>query len=284
MDDRPIGVFDSGFGGVSVLAAATQVLPQEDFIFFGDNLHAPYGDRTPQEVLRYTHESIDTLVSLGCKAIVIACNTATSAAGATLRAELSLPIIGMEPALKPAALLPQDGRVIVMATAMTLALEKFHNLMQLYGQDALPVPCPGLVELVEMGETNGPRIQARLEALLAPCLNEPVKAVVLGCTHYIFLRRALTDFLPKGVALVDGNLGTVRQLQKQLARHGLLKREPVAPDGPDATAANVPPIPGTLTFLSSSPDAAIPQRMRTLFAAALADLDIACISHATTVQ
>lgn len=284
VDSRPIGVFDSGFGGVNVLAAAVQKLPEEDFIFLGDNLHAPYGDRTPEEVLHYTRQSVIRLMDLSCKAIVIACNTATSAAAAELRKELALPIIGMEPALKPAALLPYDGSVLVMATAMTLNLDKFHKLMNRYGQNAIPVPCPGLVELIEAGETDGSRIQAKLSELLSPHLNRPVKAVVLGCTHYLFLKQALGRFLPKGVALVDGNEGTARELQRQLAIRGLLRS--LNPAGETAYAPSRPSaIPsGTLTFLSTLPQEAILARMHEWFALALLDVGTACNSTGDTLK
>lgn len=270
MDDRPIGVLDSGFGGVNVLAEAARLLPGEDFIFLGDNLHAPYGDRTPDEVLAFTRATVLQLVGLGCKAIVIACNTATSVAADALRAEYRLPIIGMEPALKPAALLPQDGAVLVMATTMTLQLNKFHHLMERYGQDAVPVPCPGLVELIEAGETDGPRIRQKLAELLGPWMQRPVKAIVLGCTHYLFLRPALTAFLPAGVALVDGNLGTAKRLEAQLAARGLLRE-----NGGE---------PGRITFLSTAPDAEIPRRMQAWFARACLQLSPACNSPTRAVQ
>ena len=288
MDPRPIGLMDSGFGGVNVLAAAVRRLPEEDFIFLGDNLHAPYGDRTPEEVLHYTRQAVNQLISLGCKAIVIACNTATSAAAAALREELSLPIIGMEPALKPASMLPCDGSVLVMATAMTLKLEKFQHLMDRYGQNALPVPCPGLVELIEAGELEGPRIQALLDQLLSPHLRRPIKAVVLGCTHYVFLKRALAAYLPEGVALVDGNAGTARELEHQLALHGLLRVPQNAQGG--SGPCDQPPIPletlrtGHLTFLSTSPDETIPRRMREWFFRAMAETDAACISPSDGVE
>jgi glutamate racemase len=136
-------MFDSGFGGVSVLAETVRLLPAEQFLFLGDNRNAPYGDRAVEEVLDFTRQGVDRLIRLGCKAIVIACNTATSAAAGTLRRELPLPIIGMEPALKPAALLPRNGAVLVMATAMTLRLKKFRSLMERYGRDAVPVPLSG---------------------------------------------------------------------------------------------------------------------------------------------
>ncbi len=273
MDARPIGVFDSGFGGITVLAEVAKLLPGEDLIFLGDNLHAPYGDRSPAEVLAYTRAAVDLLLAQDCKAIVIACNTATSAAGAAVRQAYNLPIIGMEPALKPAELLPGEGNVLVMATAMTLRLEKFHLLMQRYGQHAIPVPCPGLVELIEAGEVAGERMQAMLHALLSPHLKDPVKAVVLGCTHYVFLRPTLAAFLPGSVQLVDGNLGTARQLHAQLMQHDLLRdSEPAAPGG------------RTIRFASTAPGDAIPRRMEAWFARALALAGAACISQTGTVQ
>ena len=217
MDTRPIGVFDSGFGGLSVLAEATRLLPQEDFIYFGDNRNAPYGDKTQQEVLGHIHTVVERLIEENCQAILIACNTATSVAAGELRQELQLPIIGMEPALKPASLLPGDGVVLVMATAMTLRLEKFKRLMEQYGQNAIPVPCSGLVEYVESGEVDSPRVRALLTRLLEPYMRKPVKAVVMGCTHYVYLRRTLSQMLPPSIILMDGNVGTVLQHVHQRA-------------------------------------------------------------------
>lgn len=221
MDDRPVGFFDSGLGGISVLGEALRVLPNENYLYFGDTLHIPYGDKPPEQVLRYAHEAADQLIARGCKAIVIACNTATSVAAAALREELSLPIIGMEPALKPASLLPGEGKVLVLATRNTLALPKFQRLMERYGSDAIPLPCPGLMECVEAGELEGPRVETLLSRLLVPYANEPIKAVVLGCTHYPFLKKTIARFFSPGVALIDGNLGTVRQLGRRLAEEGL---------------------------------------------------------------
>ncbi|MDD3214104.1 MAG: aspartate/glutamate racemase family protein, partial [Eubacteriales bacterium] len=230
-----------------------------------------YGDRTAEEVLDFSRQAIQKLISMDCKAIVIACNTATSAAANVLRDELSLPIIGMEPALKPAALLPGEGNVLVMATAMTLKLPKFRALMTRYGQHAVPVPCPGLVELIEAGETDGPRIRSKLAELLSPYLTRPVKAVVLGCTHYVFLKPALRAYLPPQIALVDGNEGTVRQLKNQLLQRGLLNTSP-AVQATDTTEA-APERDGKLVFLSTSPDPDIPVRMREWFRIALRTMD-----------
>ena len=226
MDNRPVGFLDSGLGGISVLGEALRVLPQENYLYFGDTRNIPYGDKPPETVYQYTHAAVERLISLGCKAIVIACNTATSVAAAQLRQELPLPIIGMEPALKPASLLPGDGRVLVMATHNTLKLPKFQALMSLYGQNAIPLPCSGLMECVEDGELSGPRVEGLLEGLLLPYRQENIKAVVLGCTHYPFLRQTISRFFSPDVELVDGNLGTVRQLRRRLEQEDLLSAGP----------------------------------------------------------
>ena len=226
MDQRPVGFLDSGLGGISVLGEAMRLLPEENFIYFGDTRHIPYGDKPPEVVYQYTHDAVSRLLAEGCKAIVIACNTATSVAAARLRAELDVPIIGMEPALKPAALLEGEGKVLVMATRVTLALPKFESLMERFGQDAIRVPCPGLMECVERGIFDGPEVEAVLTDLLAPFRETPVKAVVLGCTHYPFLRQTIARFFPPHVQLVDGNLGTARQLMRRLEAADLLSPGP----------------------------------------------------------
>lgn len=238
MDNRPIGFFDSGLGGISVLGEALRQLPKEDYVYFGDTLHMPYGDKPPAQVLAYTHDAIDQLIGLDCKAIVLACNTATSVAAGELREELHLPIIGMEPALKPASLLDGAGQVLVMATQVTLSQPKFRILMQQYGKDAIPIPCPGLMECVEAGELHGERVETLLCSLLRPYLNLKIKSVVLGCTHYIFLKDTIAAFFPPNVPLIDGNAGTVRQLGRRLAQENLL-----------SSAKG-----GSITFLSSKED------------------------------
>ena len=222
MDQRPIGVFDSGFGGISVLATAAALLPAERFVYIGDNLHAPYGSLPEKTIMAYTRKSIQFLIDSECKAIVIACNTATSVAAAALRRELPLPIIAMEPALKPASMAAGDGPVLVLATEVTLKLPKFRCLMESYGKHAVPIPAPKLVPAIEAGMTEGPAMEALLREYLGPWLEQPVKAVVLGCTHYVFLRKALRAFLPETVLLIDGNEGTARQLKKRLTQENLL--------------------------------------------------------------
>ncbi len=225
-DERPIGMLDSGVGGVSVLAEAMRLLPSEDFVYYGDEKNAPYGDQTAEAVLGHVRAVVKELLDRRCKAVLIACNTATSVAAAALRQELTLPVIGMEPALKPAASLPGDGLVLVMATAVTLSQDKFMRLMALYGEHARPVPCAGLMERVEAGALDTAETRALLEGYLAPYKDQRVKAIVLGCTHYVFLRPTLRRLVGPDVELVDGNAGTVRQLKRRLAEEGLLRFEP----------------------------------------------------------
>ncbi|MBQ8312590.1 MAG: glutamate racemase [Clostridia bacterium] len=216
----PIGVFDSGVGGISVLGELRRALPREDFLYFGDNLHAPYGTKPEQEVLGYVRSVMDYLIAQDVKAVVIACNTATSVAAATLRAELDLPIIGMEPALKPASEQRRGGQILVLATPMTLRLPKFQALYQRYGEGAHPLPCPGLMELVETQAFDQARRYLQ-EHFLAYDMSQ-VDAVVLGCTHYVFLRPILQEILPPHVLVLDGNAGTARQLARVLEQRDLL--------------------------------------------------------------
>ena len=249
LDQRPIGLLDSGLGGIGVLGEALRQLPNEDYVYYGDTANAPYGDKAPEEVLGLVHQAVERLIELRCKAIVIACNTATSVSAGKLRQELDLPIIGMEPALKPASQLPGDGKILVMATRVTLALPKFQALMAQYGRDAVPVPCPGLMECVERGELEGPKVTALLQQLLGPWLSQPVKAVVLGCTHYPFLRKTIAALFPAGTPLIDGNAGSVRQLRRRLEEQNLLSDRQK---------------PGRIPFLSSSEDPSVLQRMQTM--------------------
>lgn len=165
---------------------------------------------------------VERLIRENCKAVVIACNTATSVAAAGLRAKYDFPVIGIEPALKPASLLEGEGKIAVLATRVTLALPKFGHLMELYGKDALPVPCSGLMECVEQGKLQGPEVDALLNELLFPCRNVKIKAAVLGCTHYPFLKKSIGKWFGPDVPLLDGNAGTARQLRRRLTEEGLL--------------------------------------------------------------
>ena len=226
MADRfsPIGVFDSGVGGIGTLAALRRELPEEKFLFYGDTANAPYGTKSRDEVMGCINRIMEHLLAQEVKAVVIACNTATAVAAAELRARYDLPIIGIEPALKPASEVRKDGSILVLATPMTLKLEKFRALYARYGEGAIPLPCPGLMELVER-EANDEARRYLLE-LLSPYDLTKVDAVVLGCTHYVFLRPLLKEILPAGVSVLDGNEGTARQLRRVLTAKELLSDGP----------------------------------------------------------
>lgn len=220
---NPVGVFDSGVGGISTLKEIIRELPEERLIYYGDMANAPYGTKSTKEVIRCVRGVVELLMAKQIKALVIACNTATGAAAATLRQELEIPVIGMEPALKPASEIRKDGSVLVMATPLTLRQEKFENLMKRYGEGAVKVPCPGLMELVEAEDTDGAR--RYLKELFSRFPIDRVDAVVLGCTHYVFLYDMIRDLLPERIAITDGNAGTARQLRRVLAANGLLNEK-----------------------------------------------------------
>ena len=227
MGDREgfVGVFDSGVGGISVLRALAAELPHEDFRYFGDSAHAPYGERTPDEVLALSRGIAGRFVAEGAKAIVIACNTATSASAAALRAEWpDVPIVGIEPALKPAVRAVGHGRVLVMATQMTLRLDKYHELARTCGAscEVVSVPCPGLAARIERGDLDAPDLEAMVEGFVGGYRGS-VDAVVLGCTHYPFVREVIDRALGGGVRFFDGGAGTARQLRRRLEGAGLLE-------------------------------------------------------------
>lgn len=222
--DGFVGVFDSGVGGISVLRALVAELPHEDFRFFGDSANAPYGEKTEERVLELSRGIVEGLLADGAKAIVIACNTATSVAAEALRSSYAdVPIVGIEPALKPAARALPHGRVLVMATEVTLRLEKYHELVRAWGGecDVVPVPCPGLAARIERGDLDSSDLRELIEGYVGAYAGK-VDGVVLGCTHYPFVRRLIADALGPGVRFFDGGAGTARQLRVRLTDAGLL--------------------------------------------------------------
>lgn len=214
----PIGVFDSGMGGMSVLGELLRHMPTENYIYYGDSANAPYGTRPTEEVVKLSVEVSDYLVEQGVKAIVVACNTATSAAIKVLRAKYDIPIIGMEPALKPAVENTDQGKVAVMATEVTLREKKFAKLMErLDSSNPIEkVPCPQLVPLVENGHVDGPEIEEAIKACFDGIDISEVNSVVLGCTHFVFLKEAVRSVLGDHIQIFDGNFGTVRHLKNKL--------------------------------------------------------------------
>lgn len=223
-DNRPIGVFDSGIGGISVLKELVSLMPNENFIYFGDSANAPYGDKPFSVVEKLALQTTESLLKSGVKAIVVACNTATAAAIDLIRdAHPQIPIIGIEPALKPAVLRCPGQTVLVMATTVTLAEPKFLHLLETYKNqaDIRTLAALGLVEFIERGDTDSPALFCYLQSLLSDYLKIPPNAVVLGCTHYPFIKNALRKLLGKQVYIVDGGAGTAKETLRQLTARGI---------------------------------------------------------------
>lgn len=224
ISEKPIAVFDSGVGGISVLRELVRLLPNENYIYFGDSKNAPYGTKSTDEVRRLTILNTEKLFSLGAKAIVVACNTATSAAIDFIRASHKDKIvIGIEPALKPAAENRTGTKIAVMATPVTLREEKFCRLMQaVHGQnEIIELPCPHLVELVEGGKAESDETYNYLKDIFNPYINSPPDAVVLGCTHFPFAKNVLKRLLPNA-EFFDGGEGTAKETMRRLKNDGIL--------------------------------------------------------------
>jgi glutamate racemase len=215
---NPIGIFDSGVGGLSVLREIRTALPSENLLYVADSAHAPYGDKSRQFIEDRSIAISEFLVNQNVKAIVVACNTATDAAVTTLRARFSVPIIAMEPAVKPAAMNSQSGVIGVLATSRTLASDNFVYLFARYGADVeiLGQACPGLVEQVEMGDLSGDKTRALLEQYVLPLLERGADTLVLGCTHYPFLAPLIQEIAGTGVAVIDSAAAVARQLRRRL--------------------------------------------------------------------
>lgn len=245
----PIGIFDSGLGGLSVVEHIRRVMPRENLVFFADCARNPYGTRTKEEVRAFSHEIVERLAEIPVKAVVIACNTATSAAASSLRSRFDFDIIGMEPALKLAADLKTPSKIAVWATGLTLREDKFLTLAERFSQDhdVIAVPCPKLVELVERDELDQ---SGKVDRILDEYLEASKGAdfIVLGCTHFVYFRARLQQMVSEGVQVVDGNEGTVRQLERVLGKESLLCQDKA---------------PGTLQICSSDPEK-IPQAWRLL--------------------
>lgn len=228
--EKPIGFFDSGVGGISVLKESLRLLPNEDFVYFGDSINAPYGIKDVNEVKNLTFKAIDFLLDKGVKAVVVACNTATSAAIGELREKYKdIPIIGIEPALKPAVEISRGKSIIIMATPMTLSEKKFSNLMQKYNKEVhmISLPCAGLVEFIENGIIEGDQIQRYLKDKLKKFRHLDVASIVLGCTHYPFIKNELIKIVGEKTIIIDGSVGTVNQLKRQLTLNNILNEKKI---------------------------------------------------------
>ncbi len=215
---QPIGILDSGLGGLTVLADLVSSLPGEHYIYYADTQFAPYGEKPRNTVRNRVMEVSRNLFKYNIKILVIACNTATSAAAECLRSELSIPVVGMEPALKQAVSAKGNQTIMVAATPLTIKAEKFTSLFQtLRGHHrVIPVPCHGLVELIESAGPDSPLIDHKLQELMSPYGHQLIHQLVLGCTHYVLIRSKWQHLLGPATRLVDGNAGTVRQTLRLL--------------------------------------------------------------------
>ncbi|WP_369959924.1 glutamate racemase [Pseudomonas benzenivorans] len=228
-NSAPIGVFDSGVGGLSVLGEIRALLPAESLLYVADSGHVPYGEKSAEFISERCHTLAGFLLAQGAKALVLACNTATVAGVAELR-ELypQLPIIGMEPAVKPAAAATRSGVVGVLATTGTLKSAKFAALLDRFAGDVRVItqPCPGLVECIEAGELDGAATRELLQGYVAPLLAEGCDTLILGCTHYPFIKPLLRTLVPESVSLIDTGAAVARQLKRRLGEQRLLAEGP----------------------------------------------------------
>ena len=225
MSQAPIGVFDSGVGGLSVLREIRARLPHESLLYVADSGHVPYGEKSAEFIRARSQHIAEFLLGQGAKALVLACNTATAAAVAELRERYpALPIVGMEPAVKPAAAATRSGVVGVLATTGTLKSAKFAALLDRLAADVRVItqPCPGLVELIETGDLGSPALRQLLQRYVEPLLSAGCDTIILGCTHYPFLKPLLAQMLPPSIILIDTGAAVARQLKRLLGERDLL--------------------------------------------------------------
>ena len=224
MSNAAIGFFDSGLGGLTVRQEVIQLLPNESTIYLADSAHAPYGEKTRAGILERSRLNTEWLLGQGCKLIVIACNTATTNAIAVLRDEYAIPFVGIEPAIKPAALNSESKSVGVLATRGTLSSALFASTSRMYsaGIEVLEQEGTGLVGLIESGQLSHPKTKAHLKRLLAPMLEAGIDHLVLGCTHYPLLIPQLKEILPEHVQIVDCSPAVALQTRAVLTQNNLL--------------------------------------------------------------
>lgn len=224
MRTQPIGIFDSGIGGTSVFKEIKALLPYEHTIYLADSFNAPYGNKSKQEIIDLSIKNTELLISKECKLIVVACNTATTNAIKTLRDIYDIPFIGIEPAIKPAALSTKTKAVGILATKGTLTSELFHKTTDLYsnGIKVIEQVGEGIVTLIEDGKTHSDAMKILLQAYLKPMLDEDIDYLVLGCTHYPYLMPLLLEMLPKDVKIIDSGEAVARQTKTILEQKDLL--------------------------------------------------------------
>ena len=229
-----IGIFDSGLGGLSTLLACLRYLPDAHYLFYGDSAHAPYGDKSPAQVRQWTQAAYAWFIAAGVDAVVLACNTATSAAVAPLRERADVPVIGIEPAIKKALIDHPQGDILLLATAVTVKGVKLQELLNRLegGQERVrPLACSGLAEIIETQDAEWhERVSRYLQVQVRPAQPQDTRAIVLGCTHYCWIGDLIHDVLGRDIAIVDGNDGVARQLCHRL---GVPTEAGVVPPLPD---------------------------------------------------
>lgn len=218
-----IGVFDSGVGGLSITKCIAAQLPHENIIYIADSLHAPYGEKSVDFIIQRVNTITKLLIAKGVKAIVIACNTATVNAIEQLRAQVNIPIIGVEPAIKPAAKQSISKKIAILATQATSGNQRFKDLIDLHhnGAQVLIQPCPGLVEFIEQGKQHSPACNALLRQYIEPLVNQGIDTLVLGCTHYPFVQHQISVIAGPQVSIIETAAPVTLQLRKKLAEMDL---------------------------------------------------------------
>lgn len=232
MSKQPIGIFDSGVGGTSIWKELNLLLPHENTIYLADSKNAPYGEKPKEEILALSKKNIDLLLKKDCKLIVVACNTATTNAIKVLRDTYNIPIIGIEPAIKPAALQTQTKAIGILATKGTLSSELFHRATDLFTSHIKVVEQvgEGIVSLIESGKINSEEMKALLEIYLKPMVEANIDYLVLGCTHYPYLIPQLLELLPERIKIIDSGKAVALQTKAVLQQHLLLNTSHAKPE------------------------------------------------------
>jgi len=230
-NNAPIGIFDSGVGGTSIWKEIHQLLPFENTTYLADSKHAPYGYKSKEEILALSFKNTEFLLERNCKLIVVACNTATTNAISQLRANYSVPFIGIEPAIKPAALHTHTKNIGILATQGTLSSDLFHQTAQAFTNSIkiTEVVGEGLVPMIESGDLDSPKLLELLRSYVAPMLAAKVDHIVLGCSHYPYLIPQLRSLIPKDIKIIDSGAAVARQTQSVLEKFDLLNTETSAP-------------------------------------------------------
>lgn len=224
MNTNPIGIFDSGIGGTSIFKEIHVLLPNENTIYLADSKHAPYGNKSKEEIIELSVKNTEYLLAQECKLVVVACNTATTNAISHLRSTYKVPFIGIEPAIKPAALNTKTKTVGILATKGTLSSDLFHKTSDLYsnGIDVIEQIGEGIVPLIEEGKSTSSEMKTLLVSYLQPMIDANIDYLVLGCTHYPYLMPLLLDILPSHIKIIDSGLAVAKQTKEVLVQNQLL--------------------------------------------------------------